>query len=124
MLGGSVVVFSLYGRWQLTKNKLRHDAEAINLATIAGEWAAGLRSLGVGAIQNLPDYEEERLPADDTVRIGRYHERLQSGEHLVVVQVARERLDGMFASIAVEGFAISGDGASRPMTEPEKWPYT
>lgn len=97
--------------------------EGTDLTEIAARRIQELLRLDLAEIRNLPDFIEEEISLGTNIRVGRYHTVSQSGEHTVVVQVAREHLAGMVSTVVVEGFVVSPDSTIRALTEQEKWPY-
>lgn len=83
-----------------------------------------LQQLDVATIEGLPAQRREDIPALGKVAVIEYHDVTDEGDHRVVVQAARQRWFGMFTATAVDGFVLRKEGGRRPLTEPEKWPYT
>lgn len=95
-----------------------------DLSDIAAERVSQLLKLGAAALRALPEATEEAGPPNTEIKLWRYHTVSPFGEHVIVLQVFRERLLGMAAAVVVDGFVVDSAGAIRPLTEEEKWPYT
>ena len=85
---------------------------------------AALQRLDMAALEGLPAQRREELPALGKVAVVEYHNVNDEGDHRIIVQAARQRWFGMFTATAVDGFVLRKDGERRPLTDPEKWPYT
>lgn len=82
-----------------------------------------LQQLDMSAVHSLPKWTSEELPPDKKTEVIQYHDVLESGEHMVVVQVLRNRWFGLSTATEVDGFVMSTDGTKRPLKEEETWPY-
>jgi len=83
-----------------------------------------LQRLDSDAVGGLPAQQREDIPSLGKVAVVQYHDVTDGGDHRVVVQAARPRWFGIFTAIEVDGFVLEKDGTKRPLSEPEKWPYT
>lgn len=97
--------------------------DSVLVEAVRGRVAA-LRQLDTAAIELLPAQRREDLPALGKMAVVEYHDINDDGEHRIIVQAARSRWFGIFHAIAVGGFVLRKDGERRPISEPEKWPYT
>jgi hypothetical protein len=92
------------------------------LGRIVADRVENLQALDPSAILSLPRQTTEAVPPH--FKVAQYHHVSDSGDHLVVVQVIRERWFGMFATVLADGFVMSSTGTKRPLTEEETWDYT
>ncbi|HKW80317.1 MAG TPA: hypothetical protein VJQ49_04850 [Casimicrobiaceae bacterium] len=83
-----------------------------------------LRQLDFDAVKTLPAHMKMAAPPLGKVKISQHHNVTKTGDHMVVVQAARERWLGIFTAIEVDGFVITSDGTRRALAEREKWDFT
>ena len=79
-----------------------------------------LKQLGVDGIGKLPPMGEEEADVvrGKKVRFITWHDKLDSGEHRVVVASYEPRALASYR-VEAEGFAMSQDGTTRDLTEDE-----
>ncbi len=91
---------------------------------VVADRVKALQQLDFDTIKRLPAQKKETAPSLGKVEITQYHDVVNAGEHLVVVQALRPRWLGLFTAIEVDGFVMAPDGTKRPLAEREKWPFT
>lgn len=92
------------------------------LRALVADRVARLRALQVSTVQSLPNVVSEDIAAGKT-KLHQYHDVLNSGEHMVVVQAMEDRWFGIFTAIEVDGFVVTTDGMKRSLREEEKWDF-
>jgi hypothetical protein len=96
----------------------------MDMRSIVAGRVAKLQELDAAALRSLPAHSKENLPSNHKIVVSQYHEVAETGEHWIVVQGIQDRWLGLSTAIEVDGFVVESDGTRRPLTEPEKWPYT
>lgn len=93
-----------------------------NLIRIVSDRIEKLRMLGFDEVRLLPKVTTELL-LSGKIKVAQYHDELDSGEHLVVVQALRDRLTGLTTEIKIDGFVMEAGGSRRALREEETWPF-
>lgn len=88
------------------------------LRALVADRVARLRALEVSAVQSLPHVVSEDVAPGKT-KIHQYHDALNTGEHMVVVQAMEDRWFGLFTAIEVDGFVVTTDGLKRSLRDEE-----
>lgn len=86
------------------------------LRVLVADRVALLRALEVPSVQCLPRVVSADL---EKTKLHQYHDVLNSGEHMVVVQALEDRWFGIYTAIEVDGFVVTTDGMKRPLREEE-----
>jgi hypothetical protein len=96
----------------------------VAMSEVVADRVKALQQLDFDAIRALPAQKKETAPSLGKVEVIQYHDVVNAGDHLVVVQALRPRWLGLFTAIEVGGFVMAPDGTRRPLAEQEKWPFT
>ncbi len=94
------------------------SADPLNAAVL--EEIERLKALDFSHLVDLPSSTELQVAVDlHTVAVVVWHDVLPSGEHRIVAQANRRTWLGFGVYLSATGFAMSGDGALRALTDEE-----
>jgi len=94
---------------------------ALDLGALFASRMSELQNCDLDAVRRMPDFKTDRY---GKVSVTVYHDVLESGEHMVVVQLVQEFWFGIHKAVTVDGFVVAADGTKRRLTERETWPFT
>lgn len=99
-----------------------------SLSEVVKSRLAALRSLDLKTLRALPQYSSEVISIEDrTFSLGIYHELLDTGDDLIVVQCYNQKSKFLWmtaGTMHAQGFVVQTDENIRDAEEKLLWDYT
>ena len=94
------------------------SADPLNAAV--REEVQRLKALDFSHVVDLPASTERQVAVDaQTIAVVVWHDMLPNGEHRIVAQANRKTRLGFGVYLSADGFAMSGDGEMRSLSDEE-----